>query len=181
MESRRGDALAPALSPPDDRFLDSRIAAEYAERVRWPDGRGCPHCGERVRPPYRLRVESATRRLWKCRVCRRQFTVTVGTMLESTHVPLDKWLLALHLLCSSPDGAGARELEQALAVSRRTARSMLDRVRAAFPASALAERAGEAVQGEESRIAVRLPFERALSMAFEARRALEPRKPEALS
>lgn len=180
MEWGRDDDRALALGRADDRFHDPRVAMEYAERVRWPGGCACPHCGEHENPPYRLTVERTTRRLWKCRVCRRQFTVTVGTMLESTHLPLDRWLLAFYLLSSSPEGAGARELERELAVSRRTARSMLARVQAAFPDSAGGVRPREAIEGDESRIAVRLTFERAVSTALQARPPRQPRRLDAL-
>ncbi len=68
-----------------ERFPNSLKAAEYLESIRWPDGPVCPHCGESERKPYRLK--SQTRRLWKCAACRKQYTVTVGTIFESSHIP----------------------------------------------------------------------------------------------
>ncbi|MGZ8795492.1 MAG: transposase, partial [Gaiellaceae bacterium] len=74
----------------DERFTDALAAAEYLESIRWPDGPVCPHCGESERKPYFLKNQK--RRLWKCAACRKQFTVTVGTIFESSHIPLNKWL-----------------------------------------------------------------------------------------
>lgn len=88
----------------DPRFTDPVAAAEYLEGIRWADGVVCPKCGESEREPYRLKGKSSTRRLWKCRACRKQFTVTVGTIFESSHVPLNKWLAAFYLLCASKKG-----------------------------------------------------------------------------
>lgn len=123
------DDLRPTLDGLDERFTDPRVALEYLERVRWTAGPVCPHCGEQRRSPYRLKDASVTRRLWRCRACRRQFTVTVGTTLESTHVPPNRWLLALYLLCASNQGLSAHALHRSLGVTYKTASSMLDRVR----------------------------------------------------
>src|SRR3954471_22171525 len=92
------------LSLIDPRFTDAEAAAEYLESVRWPNGVVCPKCGESEREPYRLNGKSSKRRLWKCRACRKQFTVTVGTIFEPSHIPLNGWLLAFYLLCSSKKG-----------------------------------------------------------------------------
>src|SRR6266516_6757844 len=86
-------------------FANPFAAASYLESIRWPDGPVCPHCGESERKPYPLKHQ--TRKLWKCAACRKQFTVTVGTIFESSHVPLHKWLLAFYLLCSSKKGMSA--------------------------------------------------------------------------
>ena len=60
----------------DERFTDPVAASEYLESIRWPDGVVCPHCGESEREPYRLKGKSLKhRRVWKCRTCRKQFTV----------------------------------------------------------------------------------------------------------
>ena len=73
-------ALSPHLHSPE-------AAIEYLERLRWPNGPVCPHCGETERKPYLLKSRTR-RKLWKCAACRKQFTVTVGTIFEDSHIPL---------------------------------------------------------------------------------------------
>src|SRR5947199_9894185 len=86
---------------------DDNAAREFLEAMRWPNGPVCPHCKSTI--AYRLvpRVESkcpVRKGVLKCKACRKQFTVTVGTIFEASHIPLSKWLLAIHLLCSSKKG-----------------------------------------------------------------------------
>jgi len=136
----------------DARFTDSNAAAEYLESLRWPDGPTCPHCGEHARAPYRLMGKSARRRLWKCRACRKQFTVTVGTIFESSHIPLNKWLLAFYLLCSSKKGMSAHQLHRMLKVTYKTAWFMFHRIREAMSDPAFAERMTGTVEVDETYI-----------------------------
>lgn len=114
----------------DKRFTDSLAAAEYLESLRWPNGPVCPHCGESKRKPYRLK--SQTRRLWKCAACRKQYTVTVGTVFESSHIPLNKWLLGFFLLCSSKKGMSAHQLHRMLGITYKSAWFMAHRIRYAM-------------------------------------------------
>jgi transposase-like protein len=114
----------------DERFTDALTAAEYLESIRWPDCPVCPHCGESERKAYFLK--SQTRRLWKCAACRKQFTVTVGTIFESSHIPLNKWLLAFYLLCSSKKGISAHQLHRMLGVTYKSAWFMAHRIRHAM-------------------------------------------------
>jgi transposase-like protein len=128
MDWRRADGSALPLEKRDERFTDPHAAAEYLESLRWPEGVVCPHCGEHERAPYRLQTRSGRRRLWKCRACRKQFTATVGTAFESSHIPLNKWLLTVQLLSTSTEGVGAHQLEQELDVAYTTAVSMINRL-----------------------------------------------------
>ncbi len=114
----------------DPRFTDATAAAEYLESIRWPNGPVCPHCGENERKAYRL--TKSKRRLWKCAACRKQFTVTVGTIFESSHIPLNKWLLAFYLLCSSKKGMSAHQLHRMLGVTYKSAWFMAHRIRYAM-------------------------------------------------
>ncbi len=96
-------------------FNDDDAARELLERLRWRDGVRCPHC-EGVRA-YKITPKegSKTRKgLWKCADCRKQFTVTVGTIFEGTRIPLGKWLMALHMICSSKKGVSALQLMRTL-------------------------------------------------------------------
>lgn len=98
-----------------NRFRDESAARGYLEMKRWPDGPVCPHCGE-INNAYSLTPQQSEKDthvrngVLKCGGCREQFTVTVGTVFESSHVPLHKWLFAIHLLCSSKKGMSAHQL-----------------------------------------------------------------------
>src|ERR1700733_12413873 len=115
-------------------FSDEEKAREYIEKLRWPDGPVCPHCGE-INNAYRL-VPKASKKdqhvrpgVWKCGGCRQQFTVTVGTIFEDSHIPLSKWLLAYHLLCARKKGMSAHQLHRMLKVTYRSAWFMAHRIR----------------------------------------------------
>lgn len=114
----------------DERFKDPFLAADYLESLRWPNGPVCPHCGVIDEKHYLLK--SKTRKLWKCRACRKQFTVTVGTIFEGSHIGLHKWLLAFYLLCSSKKGMSAHQLHRMLGVTYKTAWFMCHRIRYAM-------------------------------------------------
>jgi transposase-like protein len=98
-----------------NHFFDPEAAREFLETKRWPDGPVCPHCGE-IGTAYRLQPRESKKDkhvrpgVLKCAGCREQFSVTVGTVFEDSHVPLNKWLLAIHLLCSSKKGMSAHQL-----------------------------------------------------------------------
>ena len=134
----------------DERFTDADAAAAYLENVRWPDGPVCPHCGEFERKPYRLKNQK--RRLLKCAACRKQFTVTVGTIFESSHIPLNKWLLAFYLLCSSKKGMSAHQLHRMLGVTYKTAWFMAHRIRYAMGQPPFTTRMTGIVEADETYI-----------------------------
>jgi transposase-like protein len=127
-----------ALAASSAAFLPEDIARAFLEQVRWPEGPVCPHC--RSVGAYRLHprgasVSPARGGLLKCKACRRQFTVTVGTAFERSHVALNKWLLAIAQLCQSRDGLSGAKLDRLLGVSPQTARFLAHRVRQALLAS----------------------------------------------
>src|SRR6266849_4321456 len=134
----------------DERFTDALAAAEYLESIRWPDGPVCPHCGEAGRDPYFLKNQ--TRRLWKCRVCKKQFTVTVGTIFEGSHIPLNKWLLAFYLLCSSKKGMSAHQLHRMLGITYKSAWFMAHRIRYAMTQPAFSRLLSGTVEVDETYI-----------------------------
>jgi len=111
----------------EKRFHDETAARKHLEAIRWPDGPYCPHCGS-----YRankIKSKSARPGLWFCGECRKQYTVTVGTLFERSHVPLHKWLAATHLLCASKKGMSAHQLHRMLGVTYKTAWFMAHRIR----------------------------------------------------
>jgi transposase-like protein len=144
------DELELSLGDLDARFTDPFAAADYLESIRWPDGPVCPHCGEAKRKPYRLKHQ--TRKLWKCAACRKQYTVTVGTIFEASHVPLHKWLLAFYLLCSSKKGMSAHQLHRMLGVTYKTGWFIFHRVREAMRDPAFTSRLVGTVEADETYI-----------------------------
>jgi len=108
-------------------FQDPDTAREYLEELRWPDGAICPHCGDTGAWP----IEGGRKGLYKCKQyeCRKQFTVTVGTVFEGSRVPLNKWLMATYLMCSSKKGVSSKQLERTLGVTYKTAWFMSHRIR----------------------------------------------------
>jgi transposase-like protein len=109
-------------------FSDEDKAREFLEAIRWPDGPVCPHCGV-IGEAYKLQGKSTRPGLWKCKGCRKPFTVTVGTIFADSHIPLSKWLLAYHLLCASKKGMSAHQLHRMLKVTYRSAWFMAHRIR----------------------------------------------------
>lgn len=117
-------------------FSDEDAARELLEQMRWgSNGAVCPHCGGA--DPYKLTPKATSKRpgrkgLYKCRACRKQFTVTVGTIFEDSHIPISKWLMALHLLASSKKGISAHQLHRNLGISYKGAWFMAMRLRYAM-------------------------------------------------
>src|SRR5260370_11530341 len=111
--------------------LNEEQASEYLETVRWPNGPQCPHCSSLN--ATRLTDGKARPGTIQCNSCRQQFTVTVNTIMEDSHIPLNKWVLAFHLICSSKKGISALQLQRNLGLgSYRTAWFMAHRIRHAF-------------------------------------------------
>ena len=117
-------------------YNDEVAALAHFEKVRWPDGAACFHCGsDNVR---RLSGKATRPGLFQCneKVCRGQFTAVMGTVFEKSHIPLHKWLMATHLLCSSKKGMSASQLHRELGFgSYRTAWFMAHRIREAMSGS----------------------------------------------
>jgi transposase-like protein len=112
-------------------------ARETLEKIRWPQGPVCPHC---LKKNVTALQGKATRPgVYKCRDCRKQFTVTVGTIFHKSHIPLKTWLIAFHLLCSSKKGISALQLQRMLNLkSYQTAWHMAHRIRHAMSSPPLA-------------------------------------------
>jgi transposase-like protein len=102
------------------------------------------------RTHYRINVKASSRKVWKCFSCRKQFTVTVGTIFEDSHISLDKWLLAFYLLCASKKGMSAHQLHRMLGVTNKTAWFMCHRIRWAMAEPAFARRLSGVVEADET-------------------------------
>jgi transposase-like protein len=119
------------------QFNDATKAREYLERIRWPHGPVCPHCGS-IGGHYELQGKAHRPGLWKCHDCREQFSVTVGTVFERSKIALHTWLKAVYLLCSSKKGMSSHQLHRTLGVTYKTAWFMTHRIREAMRSGSLA-------------------------------------------
>ena len=115
-------------------FRDDAEARRYIEALRWPDGRVCPHCGT-------VGGEYATKREGRYRCgskgCRKDFTVTTGTVMEASHVKLTVWLMAFYLMAASKKGMSAHQLHRSLDVTYKTAWFLAHRIRKAMETGGL--------------------------------------------
>lgn len=136
-------------------FHDETAAYAFLEGLLWPNGPTCPHCGNADAAKIGVLKGKTTRPgLKKCYECRKQFTVKVGTVYESSHVPLHKWLQATFLLTSSKKGFSAHQLHRVLAVTYKTAWFMAHRIREAMRGGLLPPLGGEGaiVEADETYI-----------------------------
>ena len=99
-------------------FNDPEAARALIEGIRWPSGPVCGHCGERDR-----RYATTRPGRWRCGnpACKKDYTVTTGMVMESSHVPLHKWLMAFHLAASSKKGFSAHQLHRTLKITYKSA------------------------------------------------------------
>jgi transposase-like protein len=112
------------------RFHDEDAARAHIESSRWADGVSCPHCGSFNIHRMCGKTQAG---MFLCNDCRDKFTCRTGTVMERSHIPLHKWLLAIHLLCASKKGYSAHQLMRTLGLgSYRTAWFMAHRIRAAM-------------------------------------------------
>jgi transposase-like protein len=120
-------------------FSDEQVCIDAVAMMRWPDGPRCPDClGDDAKNPYYIK----TQKRWKCRNCRRQFSVKVETIFEDSPIPLQKWLPALWMLVSCKNGISSYEIHRALGVSQKSAWFMLHRLRLALKAKNLGTKLG---------------------------------------
>ncbi len=123
-----------------NQFLDisnftAEQAREYLESVRWSNGVICPHCNSDK--TFKLTAKKDSKKpvrdgVYKCSNCRKQFSVTVGTIFENSHIPLNKWLIAIYLICSSKKGISSNQLHRMLDITYKSAWFMSHRIRYAM-------------------------------------------------
>ena len=112
-------------------FTDETVARVAMEAVLWPNGPVCPHCGA-LDKIGTVSGKSPRPGLYYCGHCKRQFTVTVGTIFERSKIALSKWWLAIHLISSSKKGISSHQLHRLLGVTYQTAWFMSHRIREAM-------------------------------------------------
>jgi transposase-like protein len=134
-------------------FSDEEKARELLEKLRWKNGVKYPHY-ENI-GAYKIEATStkgrkARKGLWKCQSCKKQFTVTVGTIFESSRIPLNKWLLAIHLICASKKGMSAHQLHRMLGITYKSAWFMAHRIRFAMTQEPLFSKLNGTVECDET-------------------------------
>ncbi len=134
------------------RFNTDDAAREHLERLRWPEGPTCPHCG--ATDVYRLTARPSSRKgcrkgLLKCKACRKQFSVTVGTIFEDSHIPLAKWFAAIYLMNASKKGVSAHQIHRMLGITYKSAWFMCHRIRYAMAQPPLQSKLSGIVEADE--------------------------------
>src|SRR5215210_5002115 len=106
----------------DKIYTDENAAREHFEALQWPNGPFCPHCGnanpERI---TKLQGKSTRPGVYKCRECRKPFSVTVGTLMERSHIKINTWLAAMHLMVASKKGVSALQMSRMLGIGYEAA------------------------------------------------------------
>ena len=110
-------------------YHDNDTAREHLETLLWPDGPTCPRCGVLGDRITKLKGKSTRPGVYKCKDCRKPFTVTVGTVMERSKVPLSKWVLAAQLMASSKKGMSALQLQRMIGTNYETAWFLFHRLR----------------------------------------------------
>ena len=109
-----------------DRFNCDEKCRKRLEELRWPNGIACPRCGDMEVTPVKNRGQ------WNCRGCDYHFSVTSGTIMHDSHLPLRKWFAATYLMCESRKGISANQLKRLLGTGYQTAWHLCHRIRKAM-------------------------------------------------
>ena len=109
-----------------DTYPSDDVCRELLEDLRWPDGVACPVCGSKRVGDLRTRAR------YTCADCRHQFSVTAGTIMHDSHLPLRKWFIAIYLMCESKKGISALQIKRTIGVAYQTAWHLCHRIRSAM-------------------------------------------------
>ena len=118
-------------------FSDPDTCLNYLIPLRWPDGITCPHCGGKES------AFIAGRRIWRCKACKKQFSIKIGTIMEDSPLGLDKWLTAIWLIANAKNGISSWELHRSLGITQKSAWFVLHRIRLAMQNGSLTKLKGE--------------------------------------
>jgi transposase-like protein len=118
-------------------FSDQDVCVKFVAQLRWPNGPECPRCGS---GEYSF---LATRRVWKCKACKKQYSVKVGTIFEDSAISLDKWLAAMWLIANSKNGVSSHEMGRSLGITQKSAWFLLHRIRLAMQTGTFQKLDGE--------------------------------------
>lgn len=134
------------------RFATEEAARDLLESIRWPDGAVCAHCGV-VGNSTKLQGKAHRVGVYQCGDCGKQYTVTVGTIFEDSHVPLNKWLMAYYMMCASKTQVSALQIQRQLGIgSYRTAWHMCHRIRFSMADVSPTDKLSGTVEADETYI-----------------------------
>src|SRR5438105_11878831 len=130
-------------------FADEKRCIDFLAAIRWPDGKPvCPNCADKDSTYY-----LANQKRWKCRGCKNQFSVKVGTIFEDSPISLSKWFPAVWLICGAKNGISSCELARAIGVTQKSAWFMNHRIRLAMSQGSFEKMGGSdssAVEADET-------------------------------
>ena len=129
---------------------DEQAAYEHLSKIRWPEGPICVHC--QSNKIYTLKVAGTKRVVLKCSTCRKQFSATVGTIFEKSHIPLSKWFMAFQLMASSKKGMSAHQLHRMLNITYKSAWFLAHRIRHVMKQTPFSGKIGGIVEADETYI-----------------------------
>jgi len=109
-----------------------KACREHLERLRWNGEPICPHCGSQRPNHYQLKYDGAFNGLYKCKDCRKRFTVTVGTIFHGSQISLRKWFMSIYIFSSHKKGISSVQLSKDLDITQKSAWFMLSRIRNSF-------------------------------------------------
>jgi transposase-like protein len=134
-----GDNFPKTLQEAIKHFsTDEMLCIDFFAALRWQDGIAvCPNC--QSKETYFL----STRKVWKCKACKRQFSVKVGTILEGSNIPLDKWICGIWLIVNAKNGISSYEIHRSLGITQKSAWFMLHRIRAAMQTGSFEKLSGD--------------------------------------
>jgi len=126
-------------------FADPEVSLAFMVKMVWPDGIVCQHCGGAEHSLLK------TRRIFKCKACRKQFSIKAGTIMEDSPLGLDVWLTAVWMIANAKNGIGSYEIHRGLGVTQTTAWFLLHRIRLAMKIGSFRKLAGT-VEADEAYI-----------------------------
>jgi transposase-like protein len=134
-------------------FSDEDKGRAFLEAKRWPNGPVCPHC--QSSEAYTLTAKEGSKSpvrpgVYKCKACRKQFTVRIGTIFEESKIPLSKWLMAIHLMTSSKKGVSSHQIARETGITQKSAWFVNHRIREAMTQAPLAEMLEGIVEVDET-------------------------------
>jgi transposase-like protein len=145
------DKLPSTLVDAIRHFSDPETCVQFVAALRWPNGPECPEC--RGRELSYL----STRRIWKCKACKRQFSVKIGTIFEDSPIGLDKWLASIWMIANAKNGISSHELGRAVGLTQKSAWFVLHRIRLAMQTGTFRKLSGE-IEVDETYIGGRARF-----------------------
>ncbi|SRR6266404_2001150 len=124
-------------------FSDPDTALGFMAGLRWPEGPVCPECASKE---YSF---LSTRRVWKCKECKKQYTVKRGTIMEDSPIPLDKWLCAIWMIANDKNGISSYEIHRGLGITQKSAWFLLHRIRHAMKTGSFDKLSGQ-IEADET-------------------------------